>query len=101
MESEWTGERMVPGSSDILTEVQHWHRYLYFRPWFEGRRVSDAACGVGYGTAYASLFASSATGVDICARTVEAAQNRYSEATFRCCDVCQADYADADIVLSF
>ena len=53
----WTGERMVPNASDLVTEAFHWQRYTYFRPWYAGARVVDAASGEGYGTAYAAMFA--------------------------------------------
>jgi GT2 family glycosyltransferase len=97
----WTGERMVPFESDPTTQLHHWQRYLYFRPWYEDVKVTDAACGEGYGTNYASVFATSAKGVDISSEATEHATKRYPGATFKTGDVCTADYSDADLVVSF
>ncbi len=97
----WTGERMVPLASDIATQSYHWQRYLYFRPWYENVKVVDAASGEGYGTNYASVFASQATGYDICADAVKHANSRYPDATYKKEDVCNVDYSDADLVVSF
>lgn len=97
----WTGERMVPNQADPATELFHWQRYLYFRPWYFEKRVIDAASGEGYGTAYAATFASEATGFDIGADAVAHARKKYDYAKFSLKDVCEADYSDADLVLSF
>ena len=98
---EWTGERMVPHASDVATELYHWQRYQYFRPWYDGVRVIDAASGEGYGTSYAALFAHSALGIDVGEDAVRHARNRYPIATFEVQDVCTADYSSADLVISF
>ena len=97
----WTGERMVPNASDIATELFHWQRYLYFRPWYEGANVVDAASGEGYGANYASALAQSVMGVDISGEAVRHATARYPHARFVVGDVCTHDYSDADLVLSF
>jgi len=39
---EWTGERMIPNSADAATELCHWQRYLYFRPWYDDAKMVDA-----------------------------------------------------------
>lgn len=97
----WTGERMVPHASDLATELYHWQRYLFFRPWYENASVIDAASGEGYGANYASIFASSAVGVDLSADAVEHGSQRYPEVRFVEGDVCTFDYASADLVVSF
>lgn len=97
----WTGERMVPHASDMATELFHWQRYLFFRPWYEGARVVDAASGEGYGTNYASALASSAQGIDLSEEAVRHAARRYPHARFAVGDVCAHDYSDADLVVSF
>ena len=48
---EFTGERFVPGSADGEIAYEHWHRYAFARRFGTGKRVLDAACGEGYGTA--------------------------------------------------
>src|SRR5688572_32929914 len=78
----WTGERMVPNHSDLATELFHWQRYLYFRPWYDDKKVVDAASGEGYGASYASVFAAEAKGIDISKEAVDHANKRYPHATF-------------------
>jgi GT2 family glycosyltransferase len=97
----WTGERMIPNQADAATELYHWQRYLYFRPWYSDKKVIDAASGEGYGTAYAGIFASEATGFDIGADAVAHARRKYDYCKFNLKDVCAADYSSADLVLSF
>lgn len=96
----WTGERMVPFASDMATQMFHYQRYLYFRPWYQGK-VVDAASGEGYGTGFASCFADSAVGIEIASDAVQHATERYDAATFVQSDVCTFDYSDADLVVSF
>lgn len=98
---DWTGERMVPNCSDAATELFHWQRYLYFRPWYVGKRVIDAASGEGYGTGYAANFATEALGFDISTEAVVHASQRYGKAQFSVSDVCSVDYSEADLVVSF
>jgi GT2 family glycosyltransferase len=97
----FTGERMVPHVSDIATELFHWQRYLYFRPWYEGKTVVDAASGEGYGTNYASNFATSTTGIELAPDAVAHASHKYSNPKFVVSDVCDYDYSGADLVISF
>jgi len=48
---EFTGERVVLGSSDADIEGQHIARYRYAARFAEGKTVLDVACGTGYGSA--------------------------------------------------
>ena len=91
---------MIPNLADPATELFHWQRYLYFRPWYAGKRVIDAASGEGYGTAYAATFASEATGFDIGADAVAHARRKYDYAQFKLKDVCEVDYSAADLVVT-
>jgi GT2 family glycosyltransferase/SAM-dependent methyltransferase len=97
----WTGERMIPNQADPATELFHWQRYLYFRSWYADKRVIDAASGEGYGTAYAATFAAEATGYDIGADAVAHSRKKYDYAKFALKDVCEVDYSQADLVVSF
>ena len=97
----WTGERMIPCQSAVATEMFHWQRYLYFRPWYEGRAVVDAASGEGYGIAYAGVFAKSATGIDASGEAISHARSTYQTADFKVGDVSTYDYSEAELVLSF
>ena len=61
---EFTGERVVPGqvSDDLWSE--HFARYAFARRYAEGKRVLDAGCGTGYGTAELAFSASHTVGLD-------------------------------------
>lgn len=97
----WTGERMIPGHCDAATEMFHYQRYNYFRPWYSERKVIDAASGEGYGTNYASLWAAEAKGFDISGEAVAYASARYQGPKYSQGDVCSVDYSGADLVISF
>lgn len=97
----FTGERMVPHASDIATELFHWQRYLYFRPWYEGKMVVDAASGEGYGTNYAANFAAKAIGIELASDAIAHAKAKYPKPKFVKGDVCSYDYSKADLVISF
>jgi GT2 family glycosyltransferase/glycosyltransferase involved in cell wall biosynthesis/2-polyprenyl-3-methyl-5-hydroxy-6-metoxy-1,4-benzoquinol methylase len=61
---ECTGERVVPGKVDPDLFNEHFARYMYARPYCSNRKVLDAGCGVGYGTAYLAEAASQVIGID-------------------------------------
>lgn len=69
-------ERFVPGSdSGKLIEAQHLARYLWACALAPRRRVLDAGCGVGYGTAMlAEAGARQAIGLDLSADAVRAGE---------------------------
>ena len=73
---EFTGERFTP---ECVREIwyEHWHRYAFALPLARGRRVLDAACGEGYGSAMLAGAAVSVLGVDISAEAVAHATTRY------------------------
>ncbi len=60
----FTGERFLPGCTGEIA-YEHWHRYAFARRFVDGRRVLDAACGEGYGTALLGTAAAGVVGVDI------------------------------------
>jgi SAM-dependent methyltransferase len=68
-------ERFVPGAGQgELIELEHLVRYRWVGALAAGRRVLDAGCGVGYGTALlARAGATEAVGVDVSAEAVAAA----------------------------
>ena len=55
---EFTGERFTP---ECVREIwyEHWHRYAFALPLAAGKRVLDAACGEGYGSALLARRAAS------------------------------------------
>lgn len=48
---QFTGERLVPGASDLHLWTEHVARYRYAARLVRRRRVLDLGCGVGYGAA--------------------------------------------------
>jgi ubiquinone/menaquinone biosynthesis C-methylase UbiE len=75
---EFSGERFTP---ECLREIwyEHFHRYVFARRFAPGKRVLDAACGEGYGSALLAEVATSVLGVDIAGDAVAHARTRYAE----------------------
>jgi SAM-dependent methyltransferase len=73
---EFTGERFTP---ECAREIwyEHWHRYQFVQKLASGKRVLDAACGEGYGSALLAATASSVVGMDIAESAVQHARQRY------------------------
>src|SRR6478752_7291717 len=97
-----TGERFTP---ECVREIayEHWHRYAFALPLARGRRVLDAACGEGFGSALLASVAASVQGVDIDAQSVAHARQRYGGAgnvSFDTVDATMLDrYADGSFDL--
>lgn len=74
----FTGERFTP---ECVREMwyEHWHRYALAAQAAGGRRVLDAACGEGYGSALLAQRAREVLGVDLSAEAVEHARTRYGQ----------------------
>lgn len=72
----FTGERFTP---ECVREMwyEHWHRYALAAQAAVGRRVLDAACGEGYGSALLAQRAREVIGVDLSAEAVGHARARY------------------------
>jgi len=101
----FTGERFTP---ECVREIwyEHWHRYAFASGIANGKRVLDAACGEGYGSALLSRVAADVVGVDIDANTVAHARANYAgvpRLRFEQCDAAALGYAPAsfDLVVSF
>jgi 2-polyprenyl-3-methyl-5-hydroxy-6-metoxy-1,4-benzoquinol methylase len=73
-------ERFDPEqSSGLLVDAEHRSRYWAAVPLASGRRVLDAGCGTGYGTAMLAQPASGATSVtaiDVAPEAIEATRSR-------------------------
>jgi SAM-dependent methyltransferase len=75
---EFTGERVIPGEVDVDLLNEHLGRYAFAARLARGRRVLDAGCGVGYGSAQLAKAARHVVGLEIAADVVEAARRRYA-----------------------
>lgn len=102
----FTGERFTP---ECVREIwyEHMHRYAYAAQFTAGKRVLDAACGEGYGSALLAQSAASVLGVDIAVDTIDHARARYADAPglrFLQADVTALDAlpdASFDVIVSF
>jgi len=98
-------ERIVPDETETGVVALHLKRYDFARQFCAGADVLDAACGVGYGTAYLADVAQSVVGVDVSADAIAYAAARYggARASFREMDVTALAFADEtfDVVCSF
>jgi SAM-dependent methyltransferase len=75
--AEFTGERVIPGQVDIDLMNEHLARYAFAARLARGKRVLDAGCGTGYGSAELAKVAASVLGVDIAAEAVSFAREHY------------------------
>ncbi|MDQ2915743.1 MAG: class I SAM-dependent methyltransferase [Pseudomonadota bacterium] len=85
---------------------EHCHRYAFARRFATGRRVLDAACGEGYGSALLAEVAETVIGIDIDAHVVAEAAARYGKRGklfFEAASVTRLPLPDAsvDVVVSF
>ena len=102
---EFTGERFLPGQEGEIA-YEHWHRYAFARRFVEGKRVLDAACGEGYGTALLGAVAASAIGLDIDMASIDRASAAYGEGKrirfiASSCTGLPLPSASIDVVVSF
>lgn len=102
---EFTGERFTP---ECVREIRYEHlaRYAFALELARGKRVLDAACGEGYGSAMLAGSAASVLGVDIAADAIAHAQSRYGpRANLRFergdCTALDAAPASFDLIVSF
>lgn len=83
-----TGERTAPG----IAEENYWFQrhvvaYRFAAELVRGRRVLDAGCGEGYGTAILAGTARKAFGIDVDRNVVGRAVSRYPRAQFEPADL--------------
>lgn len=101
---EFTGERFTP---ECVREMayEHWHRYAWAARWVAGKRVLDAACGEGYGSAMLAQSAETVIGVDLSEAGIAHARQRYATGNLRFeqanCLKLPLPAASVDVVVSF
>lgn len=74
---EFTGERVIPGQVNDDLWSEHVARYAFARRYVHGKRVLDAGCGTGYGSAELAQCAAEVTGVDIAPEAIEYSRANY------------------------
>jgi SAM-dependent methyltransferase len=74
---EFTGERVIPGHVNDDLWSEHVARYAFARRYVEGKRVLDAGCGTGYGSAELAQSAAEVIGLDIAPDAIEYASANY------------------------
>jgi len=98
-------ERIIPADTPSGPLASHMVRYQFAREHCRGKRVLDAACGVGYGSHFLAQVAESVTGVDIAPDAVAYARGHYAapNARFQEADVQDTGLpaASFDVVVSF
>ncbi len=103
--AEFTGERVIPGQVDVDLLNEHFARYAFASRLARGKRVLDAGCGAGYGSAELARTAVSVVGVDFAAEAVEFARANYVEANLAfeqaSCSVLPHGAAAFDLVVAF
>jgi len=103
--AEFTGERLIPGQVDVDLLNEHMARYAFAVRLARGKRVLDAGCGAGYGTAELAHVAEHVTGVDVAADAVEYARANYAahNVAFEQASATQLPYENAsfDLVVAF
>jgi len=72
--------RIAP--TDLATAARrhgrHFARYAHARPYARGRRVLDAACGTGFGSAYLARAAEAVLGLDLDERVIAFAREHFA-----------------------
>lgn len=103
--AEFTGERLIPGQVDVDLLNEHLARYAFAARLARGKRVLDAGCGAGYGSAELARSAATAVGVDVSADAVEFARLNYQAGnlSFELASCTALPFADGvfDLVVGF
>ena len=96
---------MIPGLVDPDLELEHVIRYQFASQFVDNKRVLDASCGAGYGSALLAENAASVDGLDLSQEAVAYAQANYSRPNIRYTagSIGELPYPDAcfDVYVSF
>jgi SAM-dependent methyltransferase len=102
---EFTGERVIPGEVDVDLLNEHLGRYAFAARQARGKRVLDAGCGTGYGSAQLAKVARQVVGIEIAAEVLEAARRQYTapRLVYLCADCRYLPFPDGcfDLVVAF
>lgn len=102
---DFTGERLVPGKVDLELETEHVSRYIFASDFVRNKKVLDAACGTGYGSAMLAKTASKVFGVDISSEAIFYARSNYGveNINFSVADIGKLPFENDffDVIVSF
>ena len=100
---EFTGERLIPESSDPDLLSEHLARYCFAESFVLGKRVLDAGCGAGYGAARLVDSANQVLALDNAAEAVNHCKTSYPSVLFIQADCTEMPVEDAslDVVIAF
>jgi SAM-dependent methyltransferase len=103
--AEFTGERVIPDQVDPDLLNEHLARYVFAARLATRKRVLDAGCGVGFGSAELANAAATVIGVDQSAEAVEYAREHYVLPNLRFeqgdCGALPAADGSIDLVVAF
>ena len=99
----YTGERAIPGLAPKSTMVHHLARYELATGFAAHKRVVDACCGAGYGSAMMAEVAYGVVGFDVDEETIAYARAQYTNLRLRFeqCDIRNWREVDFDLVVAF
>lgn len=75
----FTGERFIPSVTEKYIVAEHYQRYHSVLELVKGKKVLDAACGAGYGSALMASKADKVIGIDISDEAIDFAKNNYQD----------------------
>jgi SAM-dependent methyltransferase len=81
--AEFTGERVIPGEVDPDLWNEHVARYFFAARMARDRRVLDAGCGSGYGSAELAREAREVVGIDVAQEAIAYAQAHFQNPRIR------------------
>jgi len=100
---EFTGERVVPGQVNDDLWSEHLARYAFARQYAADRKVLDAGCGTGYGSAELASVAAQVVGFDIALDAIDHARSHFPTARFAVASAAAMPFASRafDLVVAF
>jgi O-antigen biosynthesis protein len=103
--AEFTGERLIPGEVDVDLLNEHMARYNFAARLTRGKRVLDAGCGAGYGSAELAQMAASVVAIDVAPEAIAFAHAHYERPNLRfeeaSCTALPFEDAAFDLVVAF
>lgn len=102
---EFAGERIIMGEVDHELKQDHKSFYNFAKLFVKDKRVLDAACGSGYGSAILGQVAKEVAGIDNSYETIEYARKKFAKVniSFEIASLTDFPYKDQsfDVVVSF